>query len=147
MEVDEYGVDLEEITRVIEKAEVLVVRFQIIDKRLLVDFRVSERSGPLFKAVAPASSVEARFRSLRTLRPDFALPDQILSFLWPRGVGAFADAGVLRLLADRLEAARPGEVAQLVKDTYGELLHEEAETLRAAIRGGEGFQTLWERSD
>ena len=126
--MDDYGVDLDEIGKVIERADVLVVRFQVVQRRILVDFRTSAEAGPLVRAVAPAASAEERFRSLKALRPSLPLPERIMSFLWPRSVGAMADAGV-----DELDTA------------FGELLAEEHATLVAAIRGGEGFQTLWER--
>jgi len=142
--VDDYGVDLDEIGGVIERAEVLVVRFQVVQRRILVDFRTSADAGPLARAVAPASSAEERFRSLKALRPSLPLPERIMSFLWPRSVGAMADAGVLDRIRDRLVRIDADAGAEL-DSAFGELLGEEHATLVAAIRGGEGFQTLWER--
>ncbi|MXY80016.1 MAG: hypothetical protein F4Y94_10125 [Chloroflexi bacterium] len=142
--MDDYGVDLDEIGGVIERAEVLVVRFQVVQRRILVDFRTSADAGPLARAVAPASSAEERFRSLKALRPSLPLPERIMSFLWPRSVGAMADAGVLDRIRDRLVRIDADAGAEL-DSAFGELLGEEHATLVAAIRGGEGFQTLWER--
>ena len=142
--MDDYGVDLDEIAKVIERADVLVVRFQVVQRRILVDFRTSAEAGPLVRAVAPAASAEERFRSLKALRPSLPLPERIMSFLWPRGVGAKADAGVLDRLRDRLLRIDAG-VGDELDTAFGELLAEEHATLVAAIRGGEGFQTLWER--
>ncbi|MDE2639830.1 MAG: hypothetical protein OXI03_04515 [Chloroflexota bacterium] len=136
--------DLDEIGGVIERAEVLVVRFQVVQRRILVDFRTSADAGPLARAVAPASSAEERFRSLKALRPSLPLPERIMSFLWPRSVGAMADAGVLDRIRDRLVRI-DAEVGGELDRAFGELLGEEHATLVAAIRGGEGFQTLWER--
>ena len=142
--MDDYGVDLGEITRVIERAEVLVVRFQVVQKRLLIDFRSAQADGPLIKAVAPASSVEERFRSLKALRPNFPLPDRIMSFLWPRSVTAMDDAGVLASIRDRLLATDSALEPQ-IDQAFAEAVQEERATLSAAVRGGEGFQTIWER--
>ncbi len=142
--MDDYGVDLDEIGSVIDRAEVLVVRFQVVQRRILIDFRTSADSGPLARAVAPASSAEERFRSLKALRPSLPLPERIMSFLWPRSVGAMADAGVLDRIRDRLARIDAGAGEEL-DAAFGELLGEEHATLVAAIRGGEGFQTLWER--
>ena len=44
--------------------------------RLLVDFRANANTGPLLKVVARAESVEDRFRSIKRLRPEFAVPDR-----------------------------------------------------------------------
>ena len=142
--MDDYGVDLDEIGRVITRAEVLVVRFQVVHRRLLIDFRTTANAGPLVCAVAPASSAEERFRTLKSLRPGFPLPERIMSFLWPRGVGAMADAGVLDRIRDRLLGI-DNAMGEDLDGAFGELLEEERATLIAAIRGGEGFQTLWER--
>ncbi len=142
--MDDYGVDLAEITRVIERAEVLVVRFQVVQKRLLIDFRSAQSDGPLIKAVAPASSVEERFRSLKALRPNFPLPDRIMSFLWPRSVTAMDDAGILASIRDRLLATDSALEPQIAQ-AFAEAVQEERATLSAAVRGGEGFQTIWER--
>ena len=143
--MDDYGVDLEEITHVIERADVLIVRFQVVEKRFLVDFRTSDGEGPLVKAVPPAASVEERFRSLRTLRPRFPLPERVLSFLWPRSLTMFQKAGVLELLAKRLAGVEPPAEEGAIGEAFEALLSEERATVEAAIRGGEGFQTLWER--
>ena len=66
---EEFGVDLDEVFKVIDAADVLVVRFHLIDKRLLVDFRRNANTGPLVKVVPRAESVEDRFRSIKRLRP------------------------------------------------------------------------------
>lgn len=142
--MDDYGVDLDEIGSVIERADVLIVRFQVVQRRILVDFRSSGEDGPLVRGVAPAASVEERFRSLKTLRPGFPLPERIMSFLWPRSVGTMADAGVLDQIRARLLSLDAG-IGEDLDTAFGELLAEEHETLVAAIRGGSGFQTLWER--
>ena len=72
--MDDYGLDIDEVLRVIDSANVLVVRFAILDKRLLVDLRTNEQEGPLVAMVPKASSVEDRFRKLKQLRPRFPLP-------------------------------------------------------------------------
>ena len=143
--MDEYGVDLDEVGQAIDSADVLVMRFQMLDDRLLVDFRTSSTEGPLVRVVPQAGSVEERFRALRRLRPAFPLPDRILAVVWPRGIPALVAAGVLSRLRDRL-AALGGDAAMAACDAaYDELRAEEAALLQAAVRGGDGFQSLWER--
>lgn len=144
--MDDYGVDLEEIGRVIDTAEVLVVRFQVIEPRLLVDFRTLPGQEPLLRVVPRAGSIEERFRSLKALRPAFPLPERILSFLWPRGIAAMQQAGVFTRLEGRLQALGGEKTPAVCAAVYQALREEEAALLRAAIRGGEGFQSLWERT-
>ena len=72
-----------------------------------------------------------------------------MSFLWPRGVAAMADAGLLDRVRDRLLAvdAPAGEnIREELETAFQELVEEERATLVAAIRGGQGFQTIWERT-
>ena len=144
--MDDFGVNLEEVQRVVERASVLVIRFQVTEKRLLVDFRSSPQDRPLVMLVPRVSSAEARFRHLKTLRPALPLPDRIHSFVWPRGLGAFKHAGVMGWLQERLQGMGAEQAAEDMEVALEALKAEERALLRAAINGGEGFQTLWERS-
>jgi len=142
---DEYGVDLEEVFKVIDSAEVLVVRFHIIQKRLLVDFRTKASVGPFAGLVPRAESVEDRFRSIKRLRPDFAFPEKVMSFHWPRSMQVLVDCGVWEHLADRMarlggDAGRDDAAAALRA-----LFAEERSEVAEAIRGGKHYQTLWAR--
>ena len=143
--MDDFGVNLDEVRRVVERASVLVVRFQVTEKRLLVDFRASDQDNPLVILVPRVSSAEERFRHLKTLRPALPLPDRIHSFVWPRGLGAFEEAGVLGWMQARLQAMGAEQAATDAERALASLRAEERALLRAAINGGEGFQTLWER--
>ena len=145
-DVDDYGADLDEIARVIERADVLIVRLQVIQSRLLVDFRTSPAAEPLIKAVPPAGSVEERFRSLLRLRPTLPRPERIVSFLWPRSLRSLEEAGVQRRISERVVKIGGARFQEVCDAVFGELREEEAGVLRAAIQGGDGFQALWERS-
>ena len=72
---DEYGVDIDEVFKVIDTAEVLIVRFHIIDKRLMV-ISYQDRRGAFIEIVQKAQSVEDHFRSMKKLRPQFAFPEK-----------------------------------------------------------------------
>ena len=72
-----FGIDLDEVRRVIDAAEVLIVRFALTERRLLVDRRTDDRFGPLVKVVPPAANAQERFRSLKVMRPtDEELPSK-----------------------------------------------------------------------
>ena len=77
---DEYGVDLEEVFSVIDGADVLIVRFTIIQQRLLVDFRTDLDNPPYTALVGPVRSVEERVRSIKRVRPSFPYPEKLMSF-------------------------------------------------------------------
>lgn len=143
---NDFGIDLDEIFKVLDTADVLIIRFQLVDQRLLIDARHTELDPPLVKLVPRAGSVEERFRSLKQLRPRLPLPDKIMSFQWPRHVRLLADAGVWERIVARMTASGHPKMHEMCDNVWRELLIAERREEIAAIRGGEGFQTLWERA-
>ncbi len=141
----DFGIDLEEVFRVIDSADVLIIRFHLIASRLLLDARTSALDGPLLKVVPRAGSVEERFQGLRRLRPRFPVPDKILSFQWPRQMETLRASGVWERIVQRLDSTGWPGAADQAEEVWTELQGEERRLLAAAIRGGEGFQSLWER--
>ncbi|MBF6599419.1 MAG: hypothetical protein IVW36_02785 [Dehalococcoidia bacterium] len=140
----DFGIDLDEIRRVIDAADVLVIRFSITSRRLLVDARTSDDEGPMIKVVPAAASAEERFRSLKVLRPRFHVPDRILTFHWPRHCRSMATCGIWDHLARRLVALGWSGTAGHCDAAFAEIVEEERLVEIAAIRGAEGFQTLWQ---
>lgn len=140
---DDYGVDLEEILRVIDRAAVLIVRFDVLEPRLLVDFRADPPDMPIIQLVDRVNSAEERFRHLKSLRPKLPLPERIMSFPWPRAVRAFEESGIWEKIEERLISL--GSDPDHIKRIQQQLLDGERAVTIAAIRGGEGFRTIWER--
>jgi hypothetical protein len=129
---------------VIDTAEVLMVRFAIIEKRLLVDTRHDAQDGPLIALVPRVGSVEERFRHLKELRPRFPLPERIMSFMWPRHVALLERSGVWQRIVDRLVSLGHPDMAERCQSVFKELVDEEKGEVVAAIRGGGSYQSLWE---
>lgn len=142
---DEFGVDLDEVFKVIDAADVLVVRFHLIDKRLLVDFRTKPGVRPFIQLVPKAESVEDRFRSIRKLRPEFPLPEKVMSFHWPRSAPVMLASGVWQRLVDRISAVGDDETTDECGKVMEQILAEEHHEVMGAIRGAQHYQTLWER--
>lgn len=142
---DDFGVDLEEVFKVIDAADVLVARFHIVQKRLLVDFRTKAGVGPFMAVVPRAESVEDRFRSIKRLRPQFAFPEKVMSFSWPRSLQVLLASGVWEHLTERLTAVGGPEATEMCGRTMEQLLTEERAEVTSAITGAEHYQTLWER--
>ena len=145
--MDDYGLDMDEATRVIDSADVLVVRFAILDKRLLIDTRTDDHDGPLITVVDKAGSVEERFKSLKKLRPRFPLPEKIMSFMWPRHIGTFRRSGLSQRITDRLVGIGGEEMTAKAEKAFDDLAGREKREVATAIRGGESYQTLWERRE
>jgi endonuclease V-like protein UPF0215 family len=144
--MDDYGLDIDEVTRVIDAAEVLVVRFAIVDKRLLIDSRTNENEGPLIVLVPKAGSVEERFKSLKKLRPRFPLPEKIMSFMWPRHIDTLRNSGIWDKIAGRMVSLGGEDMTPRCEEVFQQLAMEEKAEVLQAIRGGEGYQSLWERT-
>jgi hypothetical protein len=143
--MDDYGLDLDEVARVIDAADVLVIRFAILDKRLLIDARVGESEGPLIVIVSKANSVEERFKSLKKMRPRLPLPDKIMSFMWPRQMETFRASGLWEKIETRMVSLGGEEMVKVCQSVFEELEREEKAEVMTAIRGGETYQSLWER--
>jgi hypothetical protein len=142
---NDFGLDLQEIIKVVNTAEVLVVRFTIVDKRLLVDARHNQDEGPLIKLVPRATSVEERFRHLKQVRPRFPLPERIMTFMWPRHVEVLQTSGIWQRIVDKLAVLGYAGIAEECEAVYRQLVAEEKAQVVAAIRGEGGYQSLWER--
>lgn len=143
MDMD-YPVDLSEVLDIVDSSEVVIVRFSTVPKRLLIDFRGSANEAPLVRLVRRARSAEERFRELRRLRPGVELPDQIMTFHWPKDVSSLQRLGVLSRITDKARRAGHPDIETQCRRVYDELLALERDELVAAVNG-EGYQTLWER--
>ncbi len=146
MDDTDYGIDMNEVERVINTADVLIIRFAIVDKRLLIDARTNEKGdGPFIAVVPKASSVEERFKELKKLRPRFPLPEKIMSFTWPRHIDTFRGSGLPERIEARLVQLGGEAMAANVRDAISALAAEEKSEVLSAIRGDERYQTIWQR--
>ena len=142
---DEFGVDLDEVFKIIDGAELLVVRFHLIDKRLLVDFRTRPGVAPFIQVVPRAESAEERFRSIRRLRPELPVPEKVMTFHWPRSAPVMLVSGVWQHMVDRISALGDDETTEQCGRAMDQLIAEEHREVLGAIRGADHYQTLWER--
>ncbi|MFN8507011.1 MAG: hypothetical protein U0547_05525 [Dehalococcoidia bacterium] len=142
---EEYGVDLDEVFSVIDSSDVLVVRFHMIQKRLLADFRTKAGVGPFLAVVPRAESVEDRFRTIRRMRPDFGFPEKVMSFAWPRSVPVLLASGTWQHLVDRMAELGGADAVEMCGRIMEQLMLEERQEVAQAIRGADHYQTLWER--
>ncbi|HLG12254.1 MAG TPA: hypothetical protein VI876_10900 [Dehalococcoidia bacterium] len=142
---NDYALNLDDILRTIETAEVVRIRFQLLDKRLVIDNRYNEVEGPLVKLVNRAGSSEETFRNLKRLRPRFPLPEKMTAIYWPKYVNTLCSTGVWSAIVDRVSRTGFTDCLQQCDDVLQELLQLERREIRNAI-SGEGFQTVWQRT-
>lgn len=139
------GVDIEAVRQVIRNADVFVVRFGLVEHRLMVDARPDNEGRPYIKIVPPVSSPEERYRFLQRERPGLAPPEQITVFQWPRSITVMRDTGLWDVIEERLVEVAGEPAAQMAREAFREGRRLERADTAALIRGGEGYETLWER--
>jgi len=135
---------MEEPRRAIAESEVLVVQFGWLAERLLVDARRSDSVGPYIRVVDPVRTPQERIRQLRELRPGFNDPESYAFFPWAGRVEAFVEAGLFAQILERC-----GDDAEARRDcdsALTQLLRLDHADLQQAIRGGDKYHTLYERS-
>lgn len=138
-------IDIEAIRRVIEESAVFVVRFAMMEQRLLVDTRLDGQGRPYISMVPPVTSAEERYRFLRKERPDVPPPDQITVFQWPRPIAVMRELGVWTFIEDRVASLGGDAMRQRAIAAFREGQRLERADILAAIKGGEGYETIWER--
>ena len=142
---DDFGIDLDEVRRVIDDSEVLIIRLETVGSRVLVDFRSNSTQPPFISRVPRVNSVEERVRAVKALRPAFPYPEKLMSFAWPRRVTVIAESGLWDVVRQRLEAIGGAAASEEAMRVHRELLDEERREVVAAVRGGEGMRTIWQR--
>ena len=140
------GIDLDAIYSVIENSDVFIIRFNLIDKRLLVDARTSENELPIIKLVPKVKSAEERYLYLQRERPNMKLPEQITVFEWPRKVELMQELGVWNRINDRMISLGGDMLQDTCDQVIAEAIRLEKADLLLAIIGGDGYETLWEKN-
>src|SRR5690606_14896408 len=142
---NDYLLNLDDILRTVETAEVVRIRFGLLDKRLLIDNRYNEFEGPMVKVVNRSGSSEESFRNLKRMRPRFPLPEKMTAIWWPKYVSSLKTTGVWDAIVRRVDESGYHDSVRQCDDIYHELESLERQEVRNAIKG-EGFQTIWTRS-
>ena len=139
------GFDLDDKIRAIRESDVLVVGFQCLQERLLIDARRNDQAGPYVRVVQPVRSPTERLRQLRELRPGFNDPESFVFFPGQHRVKEFIEEGHFDLIIERCA----GDELALsdCQKAMTELLQLDKEDLRQAILGGERYHDFYQRSE
>jgi hypothetical protein len=142
----DFRIDLSEVNRNLDTAEVVSLYFPLLRKTMLIDMRCSELDKPLVKVVPMVSTPEERFRSLHQMRPRFPRPDSITIIPWPKYVGSLVRLGIWDHIVSRFVDLGGPELVSRCEACLQELLAAERQEIGRALRG-ENFQDLWRRID
>jgi hypothetical protein len=138
-------VDLEELRKVVENADVFAIGFRTFPQRLIVDARSSESEGTMVRVVEPVATVEERFFWLGKERPSFGVPERFTFFIWPHSVRYFEESGLGQMIRERVYTQDlEGSVGKQVAESIYTLFQLERQSEIDAITG-RNYQTLWER--
>lgn len=141
---NDYTVDLEELRRHIDRADVVCIFFPILRQTLVLDSRVTDIDGPMVRVAPMVQNSEERLAWLEAIRPRLGRPESVVLSPWPKGVAVLQASGILDAIRDHLaDIGAPGATDALDR-AYAELVSAEREDLRSAIVG-DNYRTVWSR--
>ena len=110
---NDFHLDLAEVARSIDSAEIVSIFFPFLRKSLLIDMRYGLEDDPFVKIVPMVSGPEERMQSIRKMRPQFPKPDRIAFIPWPKFASSMVRLGLYDTIKDRLEkTGRPTSVEE-----------------------------------
>ncbi len=137
----DFRIDIAEVNRNIDSAEIITLYFPLLRKTLLMDTRTNSVDGPMIRVVPMASSPEERFKSLVKMRPRFPRPESITLIPWPKYVDSLVSLGVWDHVVRRFADYGAPEVVRKAEACLRELRRSERAEILRAIRG-DHYQTL-----
>jgi hypothetical protein len=138
----DYRIDVSEVKRNLDVADVIALYFPLLRKTLLMDLRMNDVDGPMIRVVPMANTPEERFQSLLKMRPRFGRPESITIIPWPKYVSTLADVGIWDYIVRRYADTGRPEVVRECERCFAELEKLEREEVVRAIRG-ENYETIW----
>jgi len=141
----DFRMDIDEIARNIQTAEVVCLYFPLLRKTLVADMRTDVEDPPVIRLLPMASSVEERFRSLRKLRPRFPQPQKVAVIPWPKYVDSLVRLGIWDKILERCAASGHPSSINACNEVLSELQSLERAELAAAITGDQ-YHTIWQAS-
>lgn len=141
----EFRIDLSEVRRSVERAEVVTVHFIYFRETLVLDARTTASDGPMVRVRPAVNAVDDRIRDIRSLRPQFGRPESITYIPWPKFVLSLTESGVWDVLVDRIVSVSSGAAEHEMTKALRRLRRDEWHEFQRAI-GGKGYKTLWERT-
>lgn len=140
--------DLDSAAEAIAQAEVLVIGFDFMQDRVIVDLRPDPAGStmPVIEIVEPVDSASERTLWLQERRPYVPPPESLIFMGWPHTAEFLQDAAIFDMLATRLRAEQGIDAVGDLDSILAELRRRERGDTRSAVRGAEGFETIWSRT-
>lgn len=141
-------VNLEQVRRIVDNADVFTVAFRLFPERLLIDtrFDLSDPDGPcrmpMVAIVDPVETVEERFFWLGQNRPTLGTPQAFNFLFWPHSIAWLHESGVWGTIAERIVRGGFDGASETIEAAYRDLLARERQANVDAITG-ERHHTIW----
>ena len=139
---DDFVLDIDEIMKSIDAAEIMSVFFPTFRKAVVIDTRSNSTDGPMIRLMPMAASPQERLRSIRRLRPGFPRVHGLTLIPWPRYVDSLVSLGVWDRIVRRFKDAGQTGAVETCEKTLSELKQLEKEEFAAVVRG-ENYHTIW----
>ncbi|MBI4297290.1 MAG: hypothetical protein HY676_02025 [Chloroflexi bacterium] len=139
----DFRVDMGEIFKSLDAADVVAMYFPLLRKTLLLDRRRDPVEGPLVKVVPMAGSIEDRFRALKELRPGLPVPQSLAVIPWPKYVVSLRRLGIWDCILERFRREGQPQALDACAQAYKELSTLEWIEVRQAI-AGQQYRSLWQ---
>ena len=143
---DDFALDIDEITKNIDAAEIMSVFFPTFRKAVVIDTRSISTEGPMIRLMPMAASPQERLRSIRRLRPGFPRVHSLTLIPWPRYVDSLVSLGIWDRIVKRFRDAGQAEAVETCDRLLSELKQLEKEEFAAVVRG-ENYHTIWSARD
>lgn len=137
-------IDLEELRKVVDNADVFTIGFRSFPQRLIIDSRSTEDTPPMIRVVDPVATVEERFFWLGKERPQFAPPQRFTFFVWPHSIRYFEESGLADMIRRRLYPLSEDCPRQMAEAMQSLAALEHKADMDAIL--GRNYHTLWERT-
>lgn len=139
--------DLDSAAEAIARAEVLVIGFDFMPDRVLVDLRPDPdgQTMPVIEIVEPVGSASERTLWLQERRPYVSPPERLIFMGWPHTAEFLQDSALFEMVATRLRAEQGIDAADDLDSILRELRRRDRHETRSAVTGSEGFETIWQR--
>lgn len=132
--------DMDAVTQLLEKSDVLTIGFTLFPERLLVDTRSNSRQGQFAEMVEPVSNVQERYMWLGKHRGSFGAPEGFAFFVWPHTIRGLVERDILAPLRARLSP----EARESLDAALREAAEAETRAIKEMIRGSEAWPALWQ---
>ena len=135
-------VDFDEISKLLNTADVFTVGFATFPERLIVDTRANEREAPMIQVVEPARSARDRMVWLSRRRPSLGVPDAFSFFAWPHSPSFMQQSGIWDRIRRTVGAEDDNQVAVQCELAMNQLQNLDRDATLSLLKG-EHCLTLW----